>query len=1225
MRKLLTGLLGLIVIFVAAALVVPSFIDWNEYKGAIASQAKKATGRDVFIGGDLKLSIFPTPALSVRDLHLANVEGAAEPDMVSLKALTVRVALRPLFEGEVEVESISLVEPVIHLEVLKNGLNNWTFAALETSTGEEMDPTIPITKDGAEDMPGTSAVDSERGGSGGGPDVMVTLNHFAIENGTLSYRDAGPGTFEEITGLNADITAKSLQGPFEAEGELVTRGLPLSFSARVGPLDPARPLPVTLEAGLDPAGVTARISGSLSKLSAKGEFTGTLKMTGDDLGEAISFSAPGAMPALPGFLAQAVTVEGALSASAEKLGVNDLSLQLGDIKAGGAVTVALSPSPRVAGALRFGRIDLDEWLAMAGAKAKPASGDGAKGGKQDKESPAATGAKGAKGGGKKAPSDTGFALPSGVAASLNLSTEVLVYNGKVIREAVVEASLEKGQLLVRKATAQLPGGTSYALSGSLGASKGQPVFSGSFKAASKNLRALLDWLKIDAGGVPADRLRGLSLSGQVSGSRQQVNVTNLAMHLDATKMTGGLAIALRKRPAFGLSLDLDRLNLNAYLPAAGDAGKGAAVKKVEGQAGGDTGAKKPAPLKSNGKESPGGSVGALAALGGFDANFKITAGVLDYNKTAIKGARLDGTIQGGKLTLRDAGISDLAGAGIKVTGSVDKLDSAPQMNLGFDLRTKNLPALFRLGGAEPPDYASRMGALGFAGKLTGSLSSVRIDAGLDLAGAKATLAGVVEDTILNPKINMIVDVSHSSVVKLARVFAPDYRPAAVKLGGFSFRGQVHGDANRLTLSNMDSKVGPVALAGEAQIALGGTRPHVTATLSGSEIVTDLFLPAASKSLGLAPDWQREWQREGRMRPIPVAAPGEKQRKKQRKQAPPAPSAPWSRAPLDLSGLTAFDADIKLAAAALAYDKYRVDQPQLVMNLKESVLTVSQLSGKMFEGDFNMQSRLVAAAVPTLTSNISVANADIKQALFTAGDIDVADGRLQFTLNIATSGRSSLEMISALSGKGVMKVTEGVVEGFNLTAVSERLKKLDDAMGFLTLLQSSMSGGQTRFSRLDGTFNIDKGVVRTDDILLMAHAGEGRATGVIDLPRWVLDIKASFFLTEHPKALPFGMHLSGSIDQPKRVFDIERMQAYLLQRGVGSLLRKVIPKKEGEGGAGEILDKILGGGGATQTAPAPAPTEGQAAPAPAPAQQPETIDPIKEPEKALKGLLKGIFK
>jgi hypothetical protein len=167
------------------------------------------------------------------------------------------------------------------------------------------------------------------------------------------------------------------------------------------------------------------------------------------------------------------------------------------------------------------------------------------------------------------------------------------------------------------------------------------------------------------------------------------------------------------------------------------------------------------------------------------------------------------------------------------------------------------------------------------------------------------------------------------------------------------------------------------------------------------------------------------------------------------------------------------------------------------------------------------------------------------------------------------------------------------------------------MGFLSLLQGPMSEGQTQFSRLDGTFNIEKGVVRTDDILLLAQAGEGRATGVIDLPRWVLDIKASFSLIEYPQAPPFGMHLSGSISQPKRAFDIERMQAYLLQRGVGNLLRKAIPDKD-SGAAGDILNKILGGGAETQTAPAPT-------------QQQQTVDPLEEPEKALKRILKGIIK
>ena len=66
MRKFLTGLVTLIVVILAAVLILPSFVDWNEYKGDIAVQVKAATGRDIFIGGDLKLALLPTPTLSVR-------------------------------------------------------------------------------------------------------------------------------------------------------------------------------------------------------------------------------------------------------------------------------------------------------------------------------------------------------------------------------------------------------------------------------------------------------------------------------------------------------------------------------------------------------------------------------------------------------------------------------------------------------------------------------------------------------------------------------------------------------------------------------------------------------------------------------------------------------------------------------------------------------------------------------------------------------------------------------------------------------------------------------------------------------------------------------------------------------------------------------------------------------------------------------------------------------
>jgi len=153
----------------------------------------------------------------------------------------------------------------------------------------------------------------------------------------------------------------------------------------------------------------------------------------------------------------------------------------------------------------------------------------------------------------------------------------------------------------------------------------------------------------------------------------------------------------------------------------------------------------------------------------------------------------------------------------------------------------------------------------------------------------------------------------------------------------------------------------------------------------------------------------------------------------------------------------------------------------------------------------------------------------------------------------------------------------VVKGFDLKAVSDRLKNLDRALDFLSLFGSAMGGGQTRFSRLDGTFTIKNGVLRTDDMKLQADAGLGTARGFAHLPRWNMDFTSQFRLTEHPKAPPFGMRVVGAIDNPKRVFQFQELQTYLLQRGVGTLLRKAFP------------GKVPGG-----TAPAPAPQQQQPA-------------------------------
>ena len=66
---------------------------------------------------------------------------------------------------------------------------------------------------------------------------------------------------------------------------------------------------------------------------------------------------------------------------------------------------------------------------------------------------------------------------------------------------------------------------------------------------------------------------------------------------------------------------------------------------------------------------------------------------------------------------------------------------------------------------------------------------------------------------------------------------------------------------------------------------------------------------------------------------------------------------WSSKPIDLSALTAFDADVELAAVGVAARGYRFGAPRLTVALRDGVLDIKQLTGKLFDGALDLTARI----------------------------------------------------------------------------------------------------------------------------------------------------------------------------------------------------------------------------------------------------------------------------
>ena len=104
------------VIIVALVIAAIELMSWNFLKPIISERVEKATGRSVAIHGDVEISLFPRPQLSLNELELDNPEWAASPHMLEAQRVIVSPSLSNLLQGEVVLEAIEFFDSTLNLE-----------------------------------------------------------------------------------------------------------------------------------------------------------------------------------------------------------------------------------------------------------------------------------------------------------------------------------------------------------------------------------------------------------------------------------------------------------------------------------------------------------------------------------------------------------------------------------------------------------------------------------------------------------------------------------------------------------------------------------------------------------------------------------------------------------------------------------------------------------------------------------------------------------------------------------------------------------------------------------------------------------------------------------------------------------------------------------------------------------------------------------------------------
>ncbi|MCW9034752.1 MAG: AsmA family protein [Rhodospirillales bacterium] len=1131
-------LFGLVIILIGGGLIAPSLIDWNQYKGEIETRVMEATGRKIQIGGNLSVSLLPAPALQVDNVTLANIDGANSQNMVTLRSAIVQIALGPLIGGVVQVESFKLVEPVVEVETLADGRSNLEFSPPAKDTDE---PTSSSTA-----QPSTGEVKDDMA-------LPIRVDSFVIENGVIIYRDGASGKVEHISALNANIAAGSLIGPFDMSGGFVRGGLPLNFEVSIGKIIHERTVGFATNLNAGGQG-KVNVNGTVVNTPEGPKIKGKFKAEGENLAKLIGYITGGGK--LPGVLGQSFALEGEVSADKGAAKIENTIIQLGTTEGEVSLDVGYAKDIDAALKLKLKHADANKWLELP-----PVITEGAKLPEQvavvetEDGKPRASlmiqpKKKKLKAADKKEP----FKFPENINASIDVSADAIIFMDDAIRDAKFSASLAEGEVTLNQLSAGLPGGTDIAAFGFVSVAPEGPRFEGNIEATASDLRGVMRWLRITVPHIPADRLRKMTVTADVATTPEQMQVTNVKAAFDSSKITGGIAVALRERLSFGADFTLDRLNLDAYIPRS-------AAKETTAKPDRATPTQK-GEQKAAPKSEPVNMFKPLVALTTFDANLKFKVKALTAQGLPAQNARIDATLFKGNLTIRDGGVDNFAGASFKVGGELRKLEGIPvAKGLRAQISAKNTTNLFKFAGIAPPVNPVKLGAVTVDANLDGSLLTPEVKANIKAAGGEIFLSGKANPLSLLTGLKVKTAIRHDNLAQLMDRLSLPYTPSP-KAGGIDLSANIEGTKTKITVSDVKGNLAGASVNGNVVADLSGAKPNLTAKFDLGNLAAHLLAPTSSSSPAPAPK---------------VKAPAKTKESRYSQWTPPGGSSAssgkkgrWSTAPLSLAGLHQVNADVKINAQSLAYDKYKVMGAKLAVTLKDGVLDVKQLTGSLFKGQLEGTAQLSAVAQPTFTSTLSLKEGDILSAVRAVTGKDLASGSMSFATELQTTGNSVYDLVSQLGGKG----------NFAMTKVDARQDASGTAMaGALDLVRSLNSlggalGGKKGKGLADvtGTYTVLKGVARSEDLKLTSNITKGQAKGTVDLPNWYVDTRGEVTMAQNlltallatqvkmPSKVPFTV--IGPLDNPS-VKLLTGSKSTVTQpqqpsNPVGTLLQQIIP-------------------------------------------------------------------
>lgn len=236
---------GLLVLVLSALFAVPSFVDWNGYRGVFEEEASKVLGRDVRVGGAVNLRFLPAPYVQFDKVRIANVTGQTGEPFVRADSFKMWLSASALLRGVLEASEIELSKPVLTLVADKSGGGNWSNITLRSA-----------------DLP---FVPRE-----------LALKSVRLSEGTVSLYNATAERVAHVENINGELSAEGLTGPFRFKGNAswLGAGHGVAFATEAPARDGTIGLKISARSTGSPTSTFSTVTFPISRTSRRSKASG---------------------------------------------------------------------------------------------------------------------------------------------------------------------------------------------------------------------------------------------------------------------------------------------------------------------------------------------------------------------------------------------------------------------------------------------------------------------------------------------------------------------------------------------------------------------------------------------------------------------------------------------------------------------------------------------------------------------------------------------------------------------------------------------------------------------------------------------------------------------------------------------------------------------------------------------------------------------------------------